>query len=74
MTNQQVTELERKVAVIETKLDTIAEDVGDLKCEMRDHMDTTAYNTEKINAKIDRLIWAVAAGAVAIIIKMVFVL
>lgn len=72
MTDNQVTQLDKKVAVMETKLDQIADDVQDLKENMHEHMKQSSNNMSKIYSKIDSIIWFMAAGAVTILIKMVF--
>ena len=65
-------DLDKRLAVQETKLDTVINSVDELKCDMKDHREESQKNTDKLANKFDRLLWAVVVGITGILIKLLF--
>ena len=63
-------QLHTRTSVLEEKIETIKEDVSDIKIEMRDHRNESARNINKLSAKIDYLIWAIILGMAGIVAKV----
>lgn len=70
--SDSITKLDIAVAVMETKIDVLADDLLELKADMKEHMDVSAAGQSRLNAKIDKLIWTIIVGGATIIGKMIF--
>lgn len=66
-------QLHTRTSVLEEKIETIKEDVCEIKNEMKDHRQESSRNISKLSAKIDYLIWAIILGMAGIVAK-VFIL
>lgn len=60
-----------RLAVVETKVDSLVEDVAEIKTDMKAHLDTSQKYNDKITGRIDMILWTVLVGAVALIVKLV---
>jgi hypothetical protein len=66
-----MTENER-LAVVETKVNVLVDDVADIKKDMKAHLDTSQKYNDKIKDRINMILWAVLTGCVSILAHQVF--
>jgi hypothetical protein len=60
-----------RLAIVETKVDSLVEDVAEIKTDMKAHLDQSQKYNDKITGRIDMMLWAVLVGAIGLIIKLV---
>jgi hypothetical protein len=64
-----IANLDKRLALTEQKLDTVIDDIAEIKSDMKQHIDSTTSATEKIRSRIDYIIWSILVGSIAIIVN-----
>lgn len=62
-------ETNERLAVVETKVDALVDDVCEIKKDMKAHLDQSQKSNEKITDRINMILWSVLIGSVGIIIS-----
>jgi hypothetical protein len=68
----KLTDIDKRLSIQEEKVDCIAKSVEEVKQDMKKHLDISNTNDEKLNTKLDKILWAMLAGLATIIIKLMF--
>jgi hypothetical protein len=61
-----------RLAIVETKVDALVEDVAEIKKDMKSHLEQSQKYNDKITDRINMILWAILVGACSILAKMVF--
>lgn len=62
----KLADLDKRLSLTEQKLDTVCDDVAELKSDMKIHMEKSEEANDKLHTKIDKLFWLILSLAIGI--------
>lgn len=63
----KITDLDKRLSIQETKLDSVSKSVEEVKEDMKAHLAISNRNDEKLNNKIDKLFWLILSIALGVV-------
>jgi len=60
-------ETNERLAIVETKVDVLVDDVCEIKKDMKSHLEQSQKYNDKITDRINMILWSVLTGSVGII-------